>query len=127
MKSKIRIEGVSKAFDAQVVLDRITLEIGEDTLTCLLGPSGCGKSTLLSMVAGFVQPSRGRVVVDGIEVTKPSADRGIGIEHDGDPSNAGRSCGNTTRAKQRHGPCPRARAVSSSAGSMPRSAAATGR
>jgi ABC-type multidrug transport system ATPase subunit len=91
MKSKIRIEGVSKAFDAQVVLDRITLEIGEDTLTCLLGPSGCGKSTLLSMVAGFVQPSRGRVVVDGIEVTKPSADRGIGIEHDGDPSNAGRS------------------------------------
>ena len=77
MKSKIRIEGVSKAFDAQVVLDRITLEIGEDTLTCLLGPSGCGKSTLLSMVAGFVQPSRGRVVVDGIEVTKPSADRGI--------------------------------------------------
>jgi ABC-type nitrate/sulfonate/bicarbonate transport system ATPase subunit len=77
MKSKIRIEGVSKAYGGQVVLDRITLEIGEDTLTCLLGPSGCGKSTLLSMVAGFVQPSRGRVVVDGVEVTRPSADRGI--------------------------------------------------
>jgi NitT/TauT family transport system ATP-binding protein len=75
---KIRIEGVSKTFDnAQVVLDRVNLDIETDTLTCLLGPSGCGKSTLLSMVAGFVQPSRGRVVVDGVEVTKPSADRGI--------------------------------------------------
>jgi ABC-type nitrate/sulfonate/bicarbonate transport system ATPase subunit len=76
--AKIRIEGVTKAFDgATLVLDRINLNIGADTLTCLLGPSGCGKSTLLSMVAGFVQPSRGRVVVDGFEVTKPSADRGI--------------------------------------------------
>jgi len=78
MSAKIRIEGVTKAFDgATLVLDRINLDIVADTLTCLLGPSGCGKSTLLSMVAGFVQPSRGRVVVDGFEVTKPSADRGI--------------------------------------------------
>jgi NitT/TauT family transport system ATP-binding protein len=75
---KIRIEGVCKTFDnAQVVLDRVNLDIEVDTLTCLLGPSGCGKSTLLSMVAGFVQPSRGRIVVDGLEVVKPSADRGI--------------------------------------------------
>src|SRR5580698_4544286 len=75
---KIRIEGVCKTFDnAQVVLDRVNLDIEVDTLTCLLGPSGCGKSTLLSMVAGFVQPSRGRIVVDGVEVVKPSADRGI--------------------------------------------------
>ena len=43
------------------------------------------------------------------------------------PSSAGRSWGSTTRPKQRHGPFPSARAVSSSAGSMPRSAAATGR
>jgi len=79
MKSpKIRIEGVTKSFDgATLVLDRINLDIVTDTLTCLLGPSGCGKSTLLSIVAGFEQPSRGRVVVDGMEVTKPSADRGI--------------------------------------------------
>ena len=78
MPPKIRIESVTKSFDgATLVLDRINLDIVADTLTCLLGPSGCGKSTLLSMVAGFVQPSRGRVVVDGMEVRKPSADRGI--------------------------------------------------
>jgi ABC-type nitrate/sulfonate/bicarbonate transport system ATPase subunit len=77
-RSKIRIEAVSKAFDeSSLVLDRINLDIVEDSLTCLLGPSGCGKSTLLSMVAGFVRASRGRIVVDGAEVTRPSADRGI--------------------------------------------------
>jgi NitT/TauT family transport system ATP-binding protein len=75
---KIRMEGVSKSFDgSQLVLDRIDIDVVESSLTCLLGPSGCGKSTLLSMVAGFVRPSRGRVVVDGIEITVPSADRGI--------------------------------------------------
>jgi NitT/TauT family transport system ATP-binding protein len=75
---KVRIETVSKAFDqAQLVLDQVNLDIVEGSLTCLLGPSGCGKSTLLNMVAGFVRPSRGRVVVDGLEVTAPSADRGI--------------------------------------------------
>jgi ABC-type nitrate/sulfonate/bicarbonate transport system ATPase subunit len=77
-QGKVRIEGVSKAFDeSNLVLDAISFDVVEGSLTCLLGPSGCGKSTLLSMVAGFVRPSRGRVTVDAVEVTAPSADRGI--------------------------------------------------
>jgi NitT/TauT family transport system ATP-binding protein len=59
------------------VLDDVSFHAVDGSLTCLLGPSGCGKSTLLSMVAGFVRPSRGRVIVDDAEVTAPSADRGI--------------------------------------------------
>jgi NitT/TauT family transport system ATP-binding protein len=75
---KIRIEGVSKFYDSgNLVLDRVDIDVVDGSLTCLLGPSGCGKSTLLSMVAGFIRPSRGRVVVDGAEITRPSADRGI--------------------------------------------------
>jgi NitT/TauT family transport system ATP-binding protein len=77
-QGKVRIEGISKAFDeSNLVLDAISFDVVEGSLTCLLGPSGCGKSTLLSMVAGFVRPSRGRVIVDAVEVTAPSADRGI--------------------------------------------------
>src|SRR5215471_17085120 len=78
MDGKVRLEGIYKAFDAStLVLDDVTFDVIDGSLACLLGPSGCGKSTLLSMVAGFVRPSRGRVMVDGVEITAPSADRGI--------------------------------------------------
>jgi ABC-type nitrate/sulfonate/bicarbonate transport system ATPase subunit len=76
--SKIRIEGVSKTFDnGLTALERVNLDMAENSFTCLLGPSGCGKSTLLGMIAGFVQPTGGRVLVDGTPVRGASADRGV--------------------------------------------------
>src|ERR1700704_3136055 len=77
-RTKIRIEGVSKTFDnGMTALSRVKLELAENSFTCLLGPSGCGKSTLLGMIAGFVQPTAGRVLVDGAPVSGASADRGV--------------------------------------------------
>ena len=78
MRTKIRIEGVSKTFDnGLTALARVSLDLAENSFTCLLGPSGCGKSTLLGMIAGFVQPTAGRVLVDGAPVRGASADRGV--------------------------------------------------
>jgi ABC-type nitrate/sulfonate/bicarbonate transport system ATPase subunit len=77
-RTKIRIEGVSMTFDNGVTaLSQVNLEFAENSFTCLLGPSGCGKSTLLGMIAGFVQPTAGRVLVDGVQVSGASADRGV--------------------------------------------------
>ncbi|WP_454857812.1 ABC transporter ATP-binding protein [Rhizobium binxianense] len=78
MVVKIDIEDVSKTYDTgMLALSRVSLKIEEGTFVSLLGPSGCGKSTLLNIVAGFVGKSAGRVKVDGREVSKPGADRGM--------------------------------------------------
>ncbi|MEL7225830.1 MAG: ABC transporter ATP-binding protein, partial [Cyanobacteria bacterium J06576_12] len=55
----------------------VNFQIKPGELACLLGPSGCGKSTLLNIIAGFIRPTAGYVMVDQEQVTKPGADRGF--------------------------------------------------
>jgi putative spermidine/putrescine transport system ATP-binding protein len=65
----VELQGVSKRFDAVEAVRELTLTIGRGELLTLLGPSGCGKTTLLNMIAGFEEPSAGKVVIDGQDVT----------------------------------------------------------
>jgi taurine transport system ATP-binding protein len=69
-----RFQSRAGGVDAVGPID-LTIEPGE--FLCLVGPSGCGKTTLLRMLAGFLLPSQGSVAVDGKQVTKPSAERGV--------------------------------------------------
>ena len=59
------------------VLQDVSLEVRAEEILAVLGPSGCGKSTLLNAVAGFVQPTSGRVLIDGREVKGPGPDRAV--------------------------------------------------
>ena len=61
----IRFEGVTKRFADTVAVDAVTLPIYENEFFCLLGPSGCGKSTLMRMLAGFEEPTAGRILLAG--------------------------------------------------------------
>ena len=65
----VRIEHVTKRFGAYPAVEDVSLAIARNELFALLGPSGCGKTTLLRMLAGFERPSRGRITIDGEDVT----------------------------------------------------------
>src|SRR6476619_6222044 len=64
----VRFEAVSKRFGTIVAVERLSLDIFEREFFALLGPSGCGKTTLLRMLAGFEQPSEGRILLDGKDI-----------------------------------------------------------
>ena len=65
----IRLNGISKAFDGETVLDHINLEIQNREFITLLGPSGCGKTTTLRIIGGFETPDSGEVFFDGQEIS----------------------------------------------------------
>ena len=65
----IKIEHLSKSFAEKVVLDDINLDIRRGEFVTLLGPSGCGKTTLLRMIAGFLQPDSGVIIMEGNDIS----------------------------------------------------------
>ena len=66
----IRFEGVTKRYGDFTALDNLTLDIYEREFYALLGPSGCGKTTMLRLLAGFEQPTSGRILVGGEDISK---------------------------------------------------------
>ena len=66
----IRIEGITKKFGDFVAVSNVSLKIYKGEIFCLLGGSGCGKSTLLRMLAGFEEPSSGKIFLDGQDMAE---------------------------------------------------------
>ncbi|MGI6878067.1 ABC transporter ATP-binding protein [Microbacterium sp. gxy059] len=79
---KLSLVGLTKQYAQGIppAVDRLDMNVEEGHLVSLLGPSGCGKTTTLRMVAGLMDPTAGRILVDGNEITNtPVHKRGMGM------------------------------------------------
>jgi ABC-type Fe3+/spermidine/putrescine transport system ATPase subunit len=86
-KSVLRVDKASVFFSARDgrtvhALDRVSLDIPDREFVVALGASGGGKSTLLNAMAGFLPLSSGSIVLNGVEVAGPGADRGVVFQKD---------------------------------------------
>jgi iron(III) transport system ATP-binding protein len=80
----LELDGVSKSYGSEGVIDNLSLSVHESEILTLLGPSGCGKTTTLRLVAGLERPNGGEVALNGATVSGPDRfvapeDRGIGV------------------------------------------------
>ncbi|MEC9068975.1 MAG: ABC transporter ATP-binding protein [SAR324 cluster bacterium] len=68
IKNIVELDGVEKHFGEIAALDGVSAQIREGEFFSLLGPSGCGKTTLLRLIAGFEQPTKGNIAIDGFQM-----------------------------------------------------------
>jgi multiple sugar transport system ATP-binding protein len=76
----LKLQGIHKTFGSTRVLHPMDIELPDGEFLVLVGPSGCGKSTLMNLVAGLEEPSGGRIVLGGNDITNAEpADRNISM------------------------------------------------
>ncbi len=76
----LELTGIRKEFGTAVAVQDFNLQVEKGEFVSFLGPSGCGKTTVLRMIAGFEKPTRGRIVINGQDVTALNANkRNIGM------------------------------------------------
>ena len=77
MRIKIDARNVRKGFETDKgplrVVDDVSFQVGDGEFVAIVGPSGCGKSTLMRMLAGFNAPDSGKVLIDGVPLTRPGS------------------------------------------------------
>ena len=84
--SIIEIKNLNIEFSSEnqkvVALEKINLDIKKNEFICIMGVSGCGKTTLLNALAGFIQPTNGKILLKGNEIQGPGPDRAVVFQDD---------------------------------------------
>jgi ABC-type Fe3+/spermidine/putrescine transport system ATPase subunit len=79
-KAVVELRSCTRDYGPLRAVDTLDLSVDEGEFLSLLGPSGCGKTTTLNLIAGFVEPTAGRILIDGDDVTgRPAHLRGCGV------------------------------------------------
>ena len=83
----IQVEDITKRYGFFTAVDKINFEIEEGEIVGFLGPNGAGKSTTMNMITGFIEPTSGRILVDGYDISKKpkKAKKQIGYMPEGVP------------------------------------------
>lgn len=83
----IEVKNVTKKYGKVVAVDDISFKIEDGEIIGLLGPNGAGKSTTMNMITGFIEPTEGTIIVDGIDISKrpQKAKKEIGYMPEGVP------------------------------------------
>ena len=68
----IQVENVTKRYGSFTAVNNISFEIDEGEIVGFLGPNGAGKSTTMNMITGFIEPTEGKIIVDGYDISKKS-------------------------------------------------------
>ena len=81
VSSQLEIHEVSKAFGGVQAVTRVSLDVPGGEIVSVIGPNGAGKTTVLNMINGFYHPDRGRIVLDGTDISAyhPSRIAGLGV------------------------------------------------
>jgi len=83
----IQVENITKKYGSFVAVNKINFEIEEGEIVGFLGPNGAGKSTTMNMITGFIEPSEGKIIIDGYDISKKpkKAKQQIGYMPEGVP------------------------------------------
>jgi len=81
MDQAIQVRNISFEYDGErgctLAVHDVSFAVGDTEFLCIIGPSGCGKTTILNMLAGFLTPTRGEILVGGKPVVGGGQDRGV--------------------------------------------------
>ena len=70
MENSIIVENLSKNYSENKAVENISFKIAENKIVGLLGPNGCGKTTTMAMILGLLKPSKGEILIDGMNIEK---------------------------------------------------------
>ena len=74
MYPPLEIIGLSKNYDGKVAVKDISLSLNQNEIIGILGPNGCGKTTTIGMILGLLKPSKGKILINGIEIESNRVD-----------------------------------------------------